>query len=123
MKNLPGAGFLLQKPCDGCTHCCDGTMMIKDFGVTYGKPCENLVDGKCVIYADRPSVCRDFSCVWKSNFCDESLKPDRCGAVAKWHEDGQLTILPVEKQARKSTVNKWARFAAKNKVEIQVVTR
>lgn len=97
--------------------------MIKDFGVSYQKPCEHLQEGKCTIYADRPEVCRAFSCVWKSNFCDDSLKPDLCGAVAKWHEDGQLTILPVEKRARSSTVNKWGRFAKKHKVRMQVVTR
>lgn len=123
MKNLPSAGFLLQKPCDGCTHCCDGTMMIKDFGVTYKKPCEHLVAGKCVIYEDRPKVCRDFSCVWKCNFCDDSLKPDKCGAVAKWGEDGALIVLPVEKTAKNSTRNKWARFANKHKVRLLVVTR
>lgn len=97
--------------------------MIAPLGVEYQKPCENLVDGKCVIYEDRPQVCREFSCVWKSNFVDDGLKPDKCGAVAKWHDDGRLVVLPVGKEARRSTVSKWAKFSAKNKVDIRVVAR
>jgi Fe-S-cluster containining protein len=97
--------------------------MIKDFGVSWQNPCEHLQDGKCSIYSDRPEVCRAFSCVWKSNFCDDSLKPDKSGAVAKWSEEGKLTILPIDRQVKNSTRNKWGRFAARHKVEMQVVKR
>lgn len=98
-------------------------MSIRQLGVEFDKPCESLVGGKCSIYEDRPHVCRAFSCVWKSNIVDESLKPDRCGAVAKWGEDGRLVVLPIEKRMKDSTRKKWGRYSAKWKVKMQAVSR
>lgn len=58
------------RSCGTCTLCC----RLPDIDL-FDKPanawCRHCIEGKgCSIYADRPSVCRDFLCLWMT---DEAL--------------------------------------------------
>lgn len=47
--------------------------------------------------------------------------PERCGAVAKWHTDGSIVVLPIN--GKNVDATGWKRFARKAKVKMQVINR
>lgn len=96
-------------------------MDIPELKVSYGKSCSKLCEAGCSDYGNRPKVCKDFSCIWKSNFVEDYLMPERCGAVAKWHTDGSIVVLPIN--GKDVDASGWKRFARKAKVKMQVINR
>lgn len=68
--------------CGGCTACCK-VYHIDSSGVfsLAGNQCPHA-DGGCRIYKDRPTVCRQYKCVWLIN-PERTAKerPDRVGYV------------------------------------------
>jgi hypothetical protein len=47
-----------------------------------GPLCGNSCNSRCVIYPERPQVCRDFECVWlTSRKMAAHFRPDRIGAL------------------------------------------
>lgn len=70
-------------PCDGCTLCCSApaidSSVILDFEKDFQpKPacetCEFVKDGGCGRYDTRPSVCRDYSCLYTMGVIDQNPK-------------------------------------------------
>lgn len=56
--------------------------------------CKYCNPGKgCQIYAKRPESCRTFRCGWLDGLGDETLRPDRCGAMfSAYNHKGERQI-------------------------------
>jgi hypothetical protein len=75
--------------CGTCTACCR-VFDIPELAKPAGKWCEHCAIGRgCMIYEDRPPVCRTFECMWllsqqrenpRERFKPE-LRPDKCKVV------------------------------------------
>lgn len=82
-----------KRSCGSCTFCC--RLPDIDF---FDKPanewCVHCVEGKgCSIYADRPSVCRDFLCLWMtSEALGEEWEPARSRMMI-YTQGPQTTVL------------------------------
>ncbi|EIP0122968.1 YkgJ family cysteine cluster protein [Vibrio alginolyticus] len=82
-----------NRECGDCSACCV-TLRIQesDLKKQADVPCPNLkLEGGCSIYAERPSVCRNWHCAWlyMSNLGDE-WRPDRSGVILRLEEDGLI---------------------------------
>lgn len=68
----------INRECGDCSACCDGNLVatILSNKMGDGKPCVFLVDKKCVVYDNRPEVCRNYHCAWRQGLFDEDLKPN-----------------------------------------------
>lgn len=81
------------RSCGTCTLCC----RLPDIDL-FEKPanvwCRHCIAGKgCSIYADRPSVCRDFLCLWMTDEAlDEAWAPSRSHMMI-YRQGPQITVL------------------------------
>lgn len=69
------------RDCGACNVCCTA-MHVKPLDKSPGTPCEHQSESGCGIYADRPSVCRGWFCIWvrdPGRLFDDSHRPDRLG--------------------------------------------
>lgn len=86
---MPGVGKPARS-CGSCTMCCEGTLTGKALGFDFypGSPCGAVELGKgCTRYEERPSMCRDFECVWKRDSTYPSwMKPSAVNALATIQE-------------------------------------
>jgi Fe-S-cluster containining protein len=71
------------RSCGECTLCCS-IQNIEELNKPEGVKCRHCNNG-CTIYEDRPTVCREFNCLWKFRklFKDKKnrRRPDRLGAL------------------------------------------
>lgn len=76
MTEIPG------KTCGECSFCCQA-LEITELAKPAGSPCENCrKGGGCAIYPDRPSICREYECLWKSDRgLPAPMRPDRVGVL------------------------------------------
>ncbi len=44
-----------------------------------GRLCSHASEGGCAIYAARPVVCRDYTCLWLDGEFEDAQRPDRFG--------------------------------------------
>ncbi|MBN9032316.1 hypothetical protein P7F60_26880 [Rhizobium sp. YJ-22] len=81
------------RSCGTCTLCC----RLPDIDL-FDKPandwCAHCVEGSgCSIYPDRPSVCRDFLCLWMTdNALGDEWEPGRSGMML-YEQGPQITVL------------------------------
>lgn len=118
-------GFLLEKPCGGCTECCRGPLPVPELGISRGKPCRHLCDTGCGDYDSRIDVCRVFSCVWKVNFVADDLRPDKSRVICKWtgDTDQHIMLVPVDDTVPERSITEWKSFARKAKVRLTLYDR
>jgi len=61
---------------------CCSALEIDELTKPAGPLCGNSCNSRCVIYAERPQVCRDFECEWlTSRKMAAHFRPDRIGAL------------------------------------------
>jgi hypothetical protein len=74
------------RSCGDCTACCTVlSISTEAFHKPVGVTCDNCVASGCAIYDDRPQLCRDYHCVWRSMpGLDESWRPDLSGVMIVW---------------------------------------
>ena len=81
------------RDCNECAVCCT-TLLIDtpQFQKTPGSPCKHLcAGGGCSIYAERPSVCRNFHCAWRYfDILGDDWRPDRSGVLLMFVREHQL---------------------------------
>lgn len=83
--------------CGGCNLCCK-LPYIPALEKQSGAMCRNCVaDWGCRIYHARPSVCRDFKCLWlksqeRNDRMPPELRPDKCGVYFEDNKDDPLII-------------------------------
>ena len=87
--SLPVAG----RSCGTCTLCCR-LPEINLFDKPANARCTHCIDGKgCSIYAERPSVCRDFLCLWMTGEeLGEEWDPARSHLMI-YSQGPQMTVL------------------------------
>jgi uncharacterized cysteine cluster protein YcgN (CxxCxxCC family) len=73
------------RSCEGCDLCCTAPG-IRELGKPPAVPCGKLCGEpgrSCSIYASRPSVCRDFYCLWRitDKILPDWMRPADCGFV------------------------------------------
>jgi hypothetical protein len=84
--------------CGECTACCVvmpvGSV---EFSKSAGVPCKHLCQRGCGIYDQRPPVCREWHCLWRTDpwlGSKPDYRPDRLGVMFSVC-DGRLTIWEV----------------------------
>lgn len=102
----PDGVYKIDRSCNGCTSCCDGTLSatILGYDMFQGVPCRYMKEGKgCSIYAMRPQdPCRTFKCAWKiDKRIPEKFKPTLSDVVMIHKRDVDnrftwLTVLPKQ---------------------------
>ena len=106
------------RSCGTCTLCC----RLPDIDL-FEKPanvwCRHCIAGKgCSIYADRPSVCRDFLCLWMTDEAlDEAWAPSRSHMMI-YRQGPQITVLVDpdhpdiwRREPYRAQLHRWARRA------------
>ena len=89
----PSPTIAAGRSCGSCTLCC----RLPDIDL-FDKPanewCRHCIAGKgCSIYADRPSVCRDFLCLWMlDEGLDAAWEPSRSHMMI-YRQGPQVTVL------------------------------
>lgn len=89
----PSPTIVPGRSCGTCTLCC----RLPDIDL-FDKPanawCRHCIEGKgCSIYADRPSVCRDFLCLWMTDEAlGEAWEPARSHMMI-YRQGPQITVL------------------------------
>lgn len=69
------------RDCGPCNACCTA-MHVRPLGKPAGERCQHQRPQGCGIYLDRPSVCREWYCLWvrdEGRVFDGSHRPDRLG--------------------------------------------
>jgi hypothetical protein len=76
LTSIPG------KSCGACIMCCTA-LEIPELEKPAGPACPNcILSGGCKIYASRPSVCREFECLWlTTRELPGNMRPDRIGTI------------------------------------------
>jgi hypothetical protein len=69
------------RQCGPCTACCT-VMGVVELNKGNYQPC-SFNCGSCAIYESRPTMCREWSCVWLLGFIkgDEPTRPDQLGLI------------------------------------------
>ena len=81
--------------CGGCTECCYA-FQVEDWKAACEK-CKHE-DGKCLIYTDRPQVCKDYECAWFGQpDGHKSLRPDKCGVIFTLMPDDVIFVTVLKK--------------------------
>lgn len=93
-----------MRSCGPCTECCT-RLEIKTLDKPAGVSCKHL-DGNCSIYAERPEVCRNFTCTWLHGQMGAMDRPDKVNTVVWAAYDGPLTLF-ISGSSKK--VRKWAK--------------
>lgn len=80
-----------SRSCGNCTACCvlprippdEQALPLLPEGKAGYTPCCYLNCNGCSVYDERPPVCRDFECLWRSGHIagDERRRPDRLGLM------------------------------------------
>jgi hypothetical protein len=95
---VEGLALVPGRDCGSCSLCCI-LPDIAEFDKPANEPCRHcLVGGGCDAYAMRPSTCRDFFCLWRT---DGALGPEWAPSVSRmmmYAQGPQLTVL-VEPEA------------------------
>lgn len=120
---------LAAKQCGDCTLCCK-IMEIEQLAKPAGAWCRHCKPGRgCLIYADRPSECRAFSCFWLLNDrLDDSWKPNQAKFVLTTSDDGiEVRCDPGfpeawRKQPYQVEIRQWALAGETHDVTILVIT-
>jgi len=117
----------MEKNCDGCVACCNGTLQGKifDFHVYRGSPCKHVCfeSKTCKIYEDRPdNPCKQFKCTWllEKNM-PEWMKPSLSGILITVDDSQKVMILHMVDgmEVNPSAIVQCLYYAQKNNFSIK----
>ncbi|MGA7804393.1 hypothetical protein [Bradyrhizobium sp.] len=117
-----------KKVCGSCTLCCK-VMAVDELVKSVGDWCPHCEPGKgCLIYANRPTECRTFSCLWLVNdLLGEHWKPNKSKLVLTTSDDGiEVRCDPGypdawRKEPLRSEIRKWALSGETHDVTVVVI--
>lgn len=117
-----------ERLCGDCTLCCK-VMAIEELAKPASHWCLHCKPGRgCTIYADRPTECESFNCIWLVNdLLDEQWKPNKSKLVLTTSEDGiEIRCDPGfpdawRKEPYHSQICAWAVSGETNDVTVVVV--
>lgn len=118
-----------DKACGDCTLCCK-IMAIEELAKPMGSWCEHCRPGRgCLIYADRPTECQAFGCLWLVNdLLGPRWKPSKSRFVLTTSEDGiEVRCDPGfpdawRKEPFRSEIRQWAVAGETHDVTVIVMT-
>lgn len=107
-RSLPIAGERRPasgRTCGTCSLCCT-VLAVVDLrtpehpdGKEQNTRCAHLrrgaIGGSCSIYAERPTSCAEFSCLWLTGHLPADLKPEKIRAVADVNATGDVLVFHV----------------------------
>lgn len=111
-----------MRRCGPCAACC--TVLTVPGVSPAGQPCPHLAEQGCGIYAQRPDVCRTWSCQWIQDnlhrkparlFLD-SERPDRLGVMFDITPDARLVAHELRPGAFDAAAGTMERVEARNRV-------
>ena len=72
-----------SRSCGDCSACCITLGIdVPELRKQPGVPCQHLVGGGCGIYQTRPTLCREYYCLWRLLVeLPDMVRPDRCGVM------------------------------------------
>jgi len=102
--------------CGECTACCEGWLSSEVVGMKPGVPCQHRTDSGCAIYENRPdNPCKQFRCAWlDTDELDESMRPDKSGAIARyrrWKSWETLAVIPTGQKVPDDTLMRLLEYA------------
>ena len=117
-----------DRACGDCTLCCK-VMAIEQLAKPAGSWCAQCRPGRgCLIYHDRPTECRSFSCLWLLNDrLDQYWKPNRSKLVLTTSDDGiEVRCDPGfpdawRKEPFRSEIHQWAVSGETHDVTVVVI--
>ena len=96
------------RECGDCTACCT-LLKVVELNKPMRFACEHVGRNGCRIYADRPTACREFDCLWLRGAlpADPSYRPDHLGVLFDGYrragtDEIRLTALEVRSGAFES---------------------
>lgn len=104
-----------SRSCEGCDVCCTAPG-ISELNKPIGAPCPHLcgeAGRSCSIYSDRPPVCSEFYCLWRTteNVLPSWLRPADCGFMLSFNRldqwPGVVTVHP-DPARPEAWRNQWA---------------
>lgn len=107
-----------RRECGKCTACCDGHLAGEAYGHQFypGTPCHFLIEKKCSIYENRPSVCQKYFCAWTQGLFPEWMSPIKVGFIisVEYNTQGQqyFKVIPMKGEITKSfieTLDSWTK--------------
>ena len=118
----------VKRRCGDCTLCCK-VMAIEELKKPVNSWCPHCKHGLgCAIYANRPTECASFSCLWLINdLLDEQWKPNKSKFVLTTSEDGiEVRCDPGfpnawRKEHYASAIREWAISGESNDVTVVVI--
>ena len=116
------------KACGDCTLCCK-VMAIEELAKPVSSWCPHCKPGRgCLIYANRPTECQTFSCLWLVNDrLDQHWKPNRSKLVLTTSQDGiEVRCDPGfpdawRKEPFRSEINQWAQSGETEDITVVVI--
>ena len=92
-RTAEASGLVPGRSCDGCMLCCR-LPDIDELDKPANAACRHcLQSGGCAIYDQRPALCRDFHCLWRTAAgLDDRWHPNRSGMMI-YRQGPQLTVL------------------------------
>lgn len=105
-----------MRHCGECTACCEGWLSSEVVSMKPGFPCQHRTDAGCAIYENRPdNPCKTFRCAWlDTDDLDESMRPDKSGAIARyrvWKSWKTLSVIPTGRKISDHTLMQLLDYA------------
>ena len=72
---------MTPRECGPCTACCHGLVVEAIDKPAFVDCPHTAADGGCGRYADRPSACRNFQCLWLQGHLGAADRPDQLGVI------------------------------------------
>ena len=88
-----------DRPCGDCLVCCE-VLAVPALSKPAVTRCGHQCPGGCAVYADRPPVCRGFSCSWAVGdpLLPRRARPDQSGVMV-WWEGEVVRVLELRAEA------------------------
>lgn len=89
------------RSCGTCSLCCT-VMGVAEIHKERNVRCDLLTpSGRCGVYGEHPTSCREFQCLWLMGGFPVELKPNKIQAVPTATDEGQTLVLHVAPGAGK----------------------
>lgn len=105
------------RQCGNCTVCCfvPAVPELEKPINTWCHHCE--ISQGCKIYEKRPQQCKDFNCLWLTNFwMDDELRPDKSGIMFESVESKRTIVASVDPERHMVGQNPLVQQAIENLV-------
>ena len=112
-----------MRQCGDCTMCCSGILNLNRTGIPdmdYDKTCIYSSGIGCLIYEERPKVCRGYSCSWLKGNVPEQFRPDKVHALVN-ATPNKITIRCSKNRIRKDFIEAMKKIAKEREQKLEIV--